>query len=371
MQKMRMRALAMLLAAVLMLGGCGALSEEAEIITDISVRVTAVGDGSGESGAEASAGTQASSPAETETPSPVETQMSSPAETPASMPAEAEASASAEAEALEAGLDAFEAASEDGWLNILLLGCDSYTTNTRQRTDSMIIVSINLEAKKIKMTSLMRDTWITVPGKSSHRKLTELCTVGGPEMTIQAINENFGMNIEKYALISMAGIAEIIDLLGGVDLDVTEEERRALNKGLFDLSGLSGMEKLEESGENVHLNGNQATAYARIRKIDSDYVRTERQRTVLLAMAEKLRGGASATTLLTIVNTLLNYVETNLNLAEIMGIAAVGLNIDLSGVEQLRLPADGTFQSGMFGNVWCIKPNFAKNAEILHEFIYE
>ena len=259
---------------------------------------------------------------------------------------------------------------QDSWTNILLLGCDSYTKNNRQRTDSMIIVSINAQEGALKMTSLMRDTWVAVPGGGGHRKLTELCTLGGPEMTIQAINESFGMEIDKYALISMAGIAEIIDLLGGLDLDVTEEERKALNRGLFDLSGLSGMEQLEQSGTGVHLNGNQATAYARIRRIDSDYVRTERQRIVLLAMAEKIRSGASAATMLTIVTTLMDYVETNLSLTEIMTIALAGLKMDLSQVEQLRLPADGTFESGMYGNTWCIKPNFEKNAQILREFIY-
>ncbi len=259
---------------------------------------------------------------------------------------------------------------EGGWMNILLLGCDSYTTNDRQRTDSMIIVSINLETKAVKMTSLMRDIWISVPGGSGHRKLTELCTVGGPEMTMQAINENFGTNLNRYALISMAGIAEIIDLLGGLDLDVTEEERKALNRGLFDLSGLSGMEQLEQSGEGVHLNGNQATAYARIRNIDSDFVRTERQRTVLLAMAEKLKDNVGMATLLTIINTLLEYVETNMNLAEILSVATAGLDADLSQVEQLRLPVDGSYEAGMYGEIWAIKPNFEKNAQALHDFIY-
>lgn len=264
---------------------------------------------------------------------------------------------------------AVAAESADSWMNILLLGCDSYTKNNRQRTDSMIIVSINAETRELKMTSLMRDIWISASG-SGHHKLTELCTIGGPELTMQAVNENFGMNIDKYALISMAGIAEIIDLLGGLDLDVTEAERKALNKGLFDLSGLSGMEKLEQSGQGVHLNGNQATAYARIRQIDSDYVRTERQRTVLLAMAEKIKVGASAATLLTIVSTLLDYVETNLSLTEIMSIASVGMTMDLNQTQQLRIPADGTFEAGMYGTTWCIKPNFEKNAELLRAFIY-
>ena len=273
---------------------------------------------------------------------------------------------------------AADAAGESGtekpsgeWWNILLLGCDTYTGNNYQRTDSMIIVSINAVAGKVKLTSLMRDTWIPVPGSNSHRKLTELCAVGGPELTIRAINESFGMNISDYAMIGMQGIADIIDLIGGLDLDVTEEERKALNKGLFDLSSLSGMEQLEESGEGVHLNGNQATAYARIRKIDSDYVRTERQRTVLIAIADKIKNGASAGTLLTIVTTLMNYVETNLSLPEIMTIATVGMKLDMNSVEQFRVPADGTFDSGTFNGVWCIKPNFEKNTSLLHSFIYE
>ena len=264
-----------------------------------------------------------------------------------------------------------EQVSSDNWVNILLLGCDSYTKNDYQRTDSMIIVSINAAKGQVKLTSLMRDTWIPVPGSKNHRKLTELCAVGGPELTIRAINESFGMNISDYALISMEGMAEIIDLIGGLDLDVTEEERKALNKGLFDLSPLSGMEPLEQSGEGVHLNGNQATAFARIRKIDSDYVRTERQRTVLLAIADKIKNGASAGTLLTIVTTLMGYVDTNLSLTEIMTIASVGMKLDLSTVEQYRVPVDGTFDSGTFNGVWCIKPNFEKNTDLLHSFIYE
>ena len=269
----------------------------------------------------------------------------------------------------DAAVEADSKSDKSDWMNILLLGCDSYTKNTYSRSDSMIVLSVNAKAGQAKMTSLMRDTWIKVSGKNS-RKLTELCAVGGPELTIQALNENFDLGIEKYMLISMEGIAEIIDLLGGLDLDVTEAERKALNKGLFDLSGLSGMEQLQESGEQVHLNGNQATAYARIRKIDSDYVRVERQRIVLLAMADKILAGTNAAQLLTVVNVLMDYVDTNLSLVEIMSLAKVALKMDLQGVQETRIPADGTYESGTFGDVWCIKPNFEKNKKILHDFIY-
>ena len=266
-------------------------------------------------------------------------------------------------------LGAFAEAADD-WMNVLLLGCDSYTTNDRQRTDSMIILSVNMQTNEVKLASLMRDIWISVPGSSSHRKLTELCAVGGPELTVRAVNENLGMNIEKYMLVSMAGIAEIIDLVGGVEIDVTEAERKALNKGLFDLSSLSGMEKLEASGEKVHLNGNQATAFARIRKIDSDYVRVSRQRIVLLAMAEKFEANVTPVTLLSIITTLLNYVETNMSLTDITICANAGLQADLENIQQLRIPIDGSYESGTYSGTWSIRPNFSKNAQALHDFIY-
>ena len=255
------------------------------------------------------------------------------------------------------------------WINILLLGCDSYTKNSYSRSDSMIILSVNPKTDQVKMTSLMRDTWVKTE-KYGNRKLTELCALGGPEATMQAVNDCYDMDIENYMLISMEGIAEIIDLLGGLELDITEAERKALNKGLFDLSSLSGMEKLQESGEKVHLNGNQATAYARIRQIDSDYVRVERQRIVLVAMAEKILGGTNTKTILTVIDVLLDYVETNLNLIEIMSLADTALKMDLSSIQEMRIPVDGAYESGMFGNVWCIKPDFKKNTKALHEFIY-
>ena len=214
----------------------------------------------------------------------------------------------------------------------------------------------------------MRDTWVNIDGRDKMAKLNAASVYGGPELTMRTINECFGMNISDYVLINITGLADVIDILGGVDLDVTEDERLALNRGLFDLSSRSGMEELEQSGENVHLNGNQAVAYARIRRIDSDYQRTERQRTVLTAIASRLKENGAA--VLGMVTSLLPYVETNLDPGELITLATVGLQIDLDAVEQLRLPADGTYDSGTFNGVWCIKPDFEKNTGILYDFIY-
>ena len=257
------------------------------------------------------------------------------------------------------------------WWNILLLGTDNRydIENGYSRTDSMIILSVNLSTKEAKLTSLMRDTWVPIEGHGNNR--LNACTVfGGPSLLMSTINKQFGLKIDDYVLINITGLADVIDALGGLDLDVTEAERKALNKGLFDLSSQSGMEQLEASGEGVHLNGNQAVAFARIRQIDSDYARTERQRTVLTTMAQKLKDTNSAGSVVSAVYSLLPYVETNLSIADLMSLAYVGLQLDLTAVEQYRIPADGTFDSGIFNGIWCIKPNFDKNRALLYDFIY-
>lgn len=256
------------------------------------------------------------------------------------------------------------------WWNILLLGTDNRDEiEGYSRTDSMIILSVNPSTSEAKLTSLMRDTWVKIDGHGS-AKLNAACVYGGPELTMKTIGQNFGVSIDDYVLINITGLADVIDILGGVEITVTEAERKAINKGLFDLSSRSGMEKLEASGENVLLNGNQAVAFARIRMIDDDYRRTERQRTVLLEIANKLKQDTSALTLASMASSLLPYVETNLELAELITLGTVGLKMDLASVDQLRLPADGTFESGTYSGVWCIKPNFEKNQALLQQFIY-
>lgn len=256
----------------------------------------------------------------------------------------------------------------DNWVNILLLGTDVKYTNNYGRTDSMIMMSINLATKEAKLTSFMRDIWVPMSNQKS-AKLNSACVVGGPQMTMRTINECFGLNLQYYALVNLSSMADIIDILGGLDLDVTEAEMKALNKGLFDLSSMSGMEKLGEYGNGVHLNGNQAVAFARIRKIDSDYKRTQRQRYVLTQIAKRLQQ-ENAGTIVGVVLKLLENVETNMNMTQLMTIAAAGLQMDMDSIQQFRVPADNTFQSGTYDGVWCIKPDFNANKQQLHKFIY-
>lgn len=259
------------------------------------------------------------------------------------------------------------------WENILLLGTDSRTSDQDSRTDTMIVLSLNSETKDIRMTSLMRDIWVDIPGHGG-AKLNAACVYGGPELTVQCINDYFGLDIHSYVLVNMQCLATIVDALGGIRMDVTDDEAAAINK-LFADDRNANDENTYFVGEDVTagsqvlLDGKQALAFARIRSLDSDYNRTDRQRQVLVTIAKQLQQ-QSLLNLAGIVAGMLKYVETNLGFDEIMAIAGVCMGVNLDAMQELRLPAEGTYQSGTYEGTWCIRPDFAENQRVLRAFIY-
>lgn len=265
----------------------------------------------------------------------------------------------------------FAEESEGEWWNILLLGGDSRSTSDYGRTDTIIILSVNLDKSLVKMTSVMRDTWVSIPGHSSN-KINAANVFGGPELAMEVINDNFGTEIEDYILVNMYDLVDIIDMVGGVDVEVTSAERKYVNSYaenyLKDISSYSGETSLNETGM-VHLNGLLATAYCRIRYTDSDYVRVMRQQEVLLSVARQVQD-MDVNDLMAIVDTLTEKISTNLEPEELKELSTAGLVMEIDDVEQNRIPVDGTFKSGTFDGTWMIKPDFEKNAELLHDFIY-
>ncbi len=274
-------------------------------------------------------------------------------------------------DAAQPAMDA--AALNPDWQNILLLGTDSRTSVTDTRTDTMIILSLNARSNEIRMTSLMRDIWVDVPGHGG-AKLNAACVYGGPELTLQTINQNFGMDIQFYVEVNMQCLAQIVDALGGIRMDVSDSEAKAINK-LFADDRNAHDENTYFAGDSVSagsqvlLNGKQALAFVRIRSMDNDYVRTDRQRQMLVAIAKDLQQ-KDLLSLGAIVAGMLQYVKTNLTFDEIMAIAGVCMGASLDDLPELRLPAEGTYQSGTFNGTWCIKPDFEENARQLRAFIY-
>ena len=274
-------------------------------------------------------------------------------------------------DAAQPAMDA--AALNPDWQNILLLGTDSRTSVTDTRTDTMIILSLNARSNEIRMTSLMRDIWVDVPGHGG-AKLNAACVYGGPELTLQTINQNFGMDIQFYVEVNMQCLAQIVDALGGIRMDVSDSEAKAINK-LFADDRNAHDENTYFAGDSVSagsqvlLNGKYALAFVRIRSMDNDYVRTDRQRQMLVAIAKDLQQ-KDLLSLGAIITGMLQYVKTNLTFDEIMAIAGVCMGASLDDLPELRLPAEGTYQSGTFNGTWCIKPDFEENARQLRAFIY-
>lgn len=259
-----------------------------------------------------------------------------------------------------------------GWTNILLLGTDKEESGYG-RSDSIIIASIS-DRGEVKLTSIMRDTMVDMGEEGAH-KLNAAYRLGGPELAMRTVNEAFGMNITRYAAVDFSGFASLIDSVGGIEVSLTEQEMDAINQSLSKAykknrvyNGVK-MEPLTEYGDNIHLSGTHALFYARIRKLDSDYMRASRQRTVIEALIAKVRKTKNPITLASFAAEALKVVTTNVSVAQ-MGLLGGKILLGGGGISQLRLPADGTYESGTRDGVWAIWPDFEKNRQLLREFIY-
>lgn len=266
---------------------------------------------------------------------------------------------------------AFAEETEGEWWNILLLGGDSRSLEDYERTDTMMILSVNRENSELKMTSIMRDTWVEITSSQSG-KINAANVYGGPELAMKVVNESFGTDIENYVLINMNGLVELIDMVGGIDVEVTESERKYTNEYAQDyinsVEAYDGETQLNETGL-VHLNGLLAVAYLRNRYTDSDYGRVMRQQKVMLAVAEQAQN-MDVDALMELADDFAERVATNMTDEQLKEIAMIGLVVETEDVGQYRIPADGTYESGTFSGTWMIRPDLERNQQLLHDFIY-
>lgn len=241
-------------------------------------------------------------------------------------------------------------------INIALFGVDRRTENEASRSDSMIILSIDKKHKKIKMSSIMRDTYVQIKGHGE-TKINHAYAYGGPQLAIRTLNENFDLDIRDYATVDFSNLEKIIDAMDGVTVDIDQDE----------VSKIPGVTK---SGMQT-LNGKQAVAYSRIRyTTGGDFRRTERQRTVLSVMFEKIQS-LGAAEFPSIVSELLPLTETSMNSMDIIKLGTKVLTSNISKLEQERFPVDGYWSGKTIGGVWYLLADMESSIEQLHNFIYE
>ncbi len=244
--------------------------------------------------------------------------------------------------------------------NILLLGVDGKAESS-SRSDSMILVSVDLAHAKIKLTSFLRDSWVEIPSKGKKAKLNAACSYGGPQLVVDTIEYNFGVDIDHYVMVDFNMFTQIIDSLGGVTVEVTEKEAKFIN---------NTTRQTVEHGDNVHLNGEEALVYCRIRKLDTDYMRTYRQRKVITALIEQAKS-AGISELITTMQNVFPLIETDMSPAEITALAyKAGIGLLGFNIEQNRVPIDEHMQPDTINGQWVEVLDIEATGEYLIEYIY-
>lgn len=252
--------------------------------------------------------------------------------------------------------------------NIALFGLDS-TDGETGRSDAIMIATVDPVHNKVKLTSIMRDSYVYIDGYGND-KINHAYAYGGPELSIKTINENFGLNIEEFVSVNFSSLPVIINILGGVDIEITQEELQYINDYINDINNRDGTSSPNITYAGVqHLDGTQALAYSRIRYTSGgDYKRTERQRTVLEALFNKLTS-ASVSSYNSLLNKVLPYVQTNLNTGDILSLGTNVLGIG-NNLEQDRFPRDGYCEGAMIDGVYYLTFDIETAKQQMRDYIF-
>ena len=250
-------------------------------------------------------------------------------------------------------------------INILLIGQDRREGEGRQRSDAMILCTINKDSKTVTLTSFMRDMYVKIPGYYGHR-INASYELGGMKLLDATLEENFGVQIDGNVEVDFFGFIDVIDMLGGVDIELSSAEANYLNRnGNWGVNeSTAGQWKLK-AGMN-HLTGEQALAYSRIRYVgNGDYERTERQRTVLNTLFEECKD-LSVLELNALLQKLLPHLTTDMTNSEILGYT-VDIFPMMSGMnmQTQRIPANGTFSDAYIDGMAVLKVDLEANRELL------
>lgn len=238
-----------------------------------------------------------------------------------------------------------------GVRNILLIGTDARDPNVESRSDVIIVVSICPLQRKIYMTSILRDSYVEIPGYGQNR-INHAYQMGGARLLVQTIEQNFGIRIDQYAQVDFYSFVEIIDAIGGVEIDITDEEVHYVNAYLSEINQLMGIpaeDSFLTAGGRYMLNGRQALAFSRIRYIGTDFQRTARQRMVLEAAVSKLKH-SDPKTLMNAANTGLTSITTDisdLSMTLLIFRSVFLLNYELVST---RIPYDGLWWNDLTPN---------------------
>ncbi|MDU1453636.1 MAG: LCP family protein [Paeniclostridium sordellii] len=264
-----------------------------------------------------------------------------------------------------------EALKNEKPMNIALFGLDRRSKEEKSRADSIMVANINFETKTINLVSILRDTLVDIKGHGKD-KLNHSYAYGGPELSMETINSNFDLDINKYVSVDFFSLAKVIDIIGGVDIDLKDYEANQINQNLNEINSIEKLPKetdyIQGSGLK-NLNGRQAVAYCRIRKEgNGDYERTQRQRNVLksiLLKYEKLDSGKR----FEVGMEMMSQVNTNIPINDIKDLQNKILSDKDFTINQHMIPFEGSFETKIIDKKWVIDANMKENIKKIHEYL--
>lgn len=264
-----------------------------------------------------------------------------------------------------------EALKNEKSMNIALFGLDRRSKEEKSRADSIMVANINFETKTINLVSILRDTLVDIKGYGKD-KLNHSYAYGGPELSMKTINSNFDLDINKYVSVDFFSLAKVIDIIGGVDIDLKDYEANQINQNLNEINSIEKLSKgtdyIQGSGLK-NLNGRQAVAYCRIRKEgNGDYERTQRQRNVLKAILlkyEKLDSGKR----FEVGMEMMSQVNTNIPINDIKDLQNKILSDKDFTINQHMIPFEGSFGTKIIDKKWVIDANMKDNIKKIHEYL--
>lgn len=274
-----------------------------------------------------------------------------------------------DAEDVQWAEEAEELEESDDIINILLIGQDRRAGEGRSRSDSMILVTVNKPAKTLTLTSFMRDMYVPIPGRDDNR-INVPYAVGGMSLLDATLKRNFGVNVDGNVVIDFYSFIDIVDLMGGVEIELSEKEANYMNSN-FSWDVEDGLEDTWNLTAGVQqLNGSQALSYARMRKVGrSDYERTERQRRVVAKLIEKAKT-LSVAELNLLLQHALPMITTDLENAEILNYALeLFPMLKELEIQTLRIPVDGGYESKMIDGMAVLVPDLWYNRVKLQEIM--
>ena len=256
--------------------------------------------------------------------------------------------------------------------NLLLVGVDRRDKTWNGNSDSMMLVSINHTAKRVSVVSLMRDTYVNIP-EHGYNKLNAAYALGGGPLLTETITDTYKVDVSRYAAVDFEDMIQIIDALGGIDLEMTDAEVEVANGYMLDMCntlGLNGYDYVLPGGGVYHCNGVQAVAYARNRYVgNSDYARTERQRYVISQIIEEVKR-MDVAQLTQFVKDVLPLVTHNVEETEIWDLVTKAPEILQYKFVQDRIPYDNMYDVIYVDSQDMLVPQWETTIEKLHNTIY-